>query len=297
MSSRRLGLLLALPVMVGLSITACGTEDDAAPSGPPQGGSSPTAGSGGKAEEAGNGGTAASAGASAEGGMGGYVEPSAGGAGADSAGGTGGESAGGEGPGTAGDGNWAGEGGEGGASGASGPVACHTILSGFDSDPGEAMGKYLTPETGPVQSSTVEWSSSDGVAAAGVGKLSATFGAAGEQAQLGLYFNHASWTCQKKMHAMVKLVSAVDLSHVKGITLNINSANWTRYSSQFTSTTTWTIGTWYAIELPFATANYMDPANTLPDFNDVQAIGVMVQTKSDVTPVATTLYVDDVWIE
>jgi len=163
------------------------------------------------------------------------------------------------------------------------------------------MGKYVTPEApavSPVQSSTVEWvSTAEGVAAPGAGKLNATFGAAGEQAQLSLYFTHAVWTCQTKMHAKVKLVSAVDLSHVSGITLNINSGNWTRYSSQFTGISGWAMDTSYSIELPFATANYQSPANTLPDFNDVQAIGVMVQTKSDVTPVPTTLYVDDVWVE
>lgn len=284
MSFRRLGLLLALPTMVGLSLAACGTEDDAAP-GPSPGGSGPTAGNGGTDETGGTGGNGASGG-NPEGGMGGSDEPGLGGAGGDSAGGAGGDSAGGSG------GDAAGAGGEGGAA----PVGCHTILQAFDSDPAGAMGTYLTPETGPVQSSTVVWNSNEGVTLKGAGQLNATFGASGEQAQLSLYFTNAVWTCTTKMHAKVKLV-ATALNHVNGVTLNINTANWTRYSSKFTSTATWTTDTWYSIELPFASADYMDPANTLPDFNNIQAIGVMIQTKSDVTPIPTTLYVDDVWVE
>ncbi|HEX2673751.1 MAG TPA: hypothetical protein VHM25_22890 [Polyangiaceae bacterium] len=293
MSFRRLSLLLALPTVVGLSLAACGTEDDAA-SGPPSGGSGPTAGSGGSEETGGGtGGNGASGGTNPEGGMGGSDEPGPGGAGGDSAGGAGagGDSAGGAG------GDSPGAGGEGGAPG---PVVCHNILQAFDTNPGGSMGKYLTPSTGPVQSSTVEWSSTEGVIAAGAGKLNATFGALGEQAQLSIYFPAGTqWpTCNTKMHAKVKIISAVDLSHLNGIALNINSGTGSRYSSQFVSTATWMMDTWYELELPFATANYQNPANTLPDFTDVNSMGVMLQTKSAGNPpVATTLYVDDVWVE
>ena len=294
MSFRRLGLLLALPTMVGLSLAACGTEDDAASG--PSGGNGQTAGSGGTDETGGTdtGGNGASGGTNPEGGMGGREEPGPGGAGGDSAGGAGGDSAGGAGGDSA-----SGAGGEGGAPG---PVACHNILQAFDTDPGGSMGKYLTPSTGPVQSSTVEWDSTQGVVAVGAGKLNATFGAFSEQAQLSIYFPAAThWpTCNTKMHAKVKLFSAVDLSHVNGVSLSINSGNATsgRYSSQFVSTATWMMDTWYELELPFATASYQNPANTLPDFNDVNSMGVMIHTKTaGTTPVLTTLYVDDVWVE
>ena len=164
------------------------------------------------------------------------------------------------------------------------------------------MGRYVTPSTGPVQSSTVEWNSTEGVIAMGSGKLTATFGALSEQAQLSIYFpTGTKWTtCNTKMHAKVKVHSAVDLSHLNGISLSINSGNATsgRYSSQLVSTTTWLMDTWYELELPFATANYQNPANTLPDFNDVNSMGVMLQTKSAGNPpVPTTLYVDDIWVE
>ena len=294
MSFRRLSLLLALPTVVGLSLAACGTEDDAAP-GPSSGGSGPTAGNGGSDETGGTGGNGASGGTEPAGGMGGSDEPGPGpgGAGGDSAGGAGGDSAGGAG------GDGPGAGGEGGAA----PVVCHNILQAFDTDPGGSMGKYLTPSTGPVQSSTVEWNSDEGVIAKGAGKLNATFGALSEQAQLSIYFpSGTKWaTCNTKMHAKVKVLSTgADLSYLNGISLSINSGNATsgRYSSQFVSTATWMMDTWYELELPFATANYQNPANTLPDFNDVNSMGVMLQTKSTgTTPVPTTLYVDDVWVE
>src|SRR6478609_4893014 len=163
MSFHRLGFLLTLPTVVGLSLAACGTEDDAAP--PPATGG--TGASGGSEENGGTGetgGTGATGGMmNPEGGMGGHVEPGQAGAGGDSAGGAAG--AGGDGPGSAGDGN-AGAGGEGGQA----PVACHTILANFDTDPGGAMGTYLTPDGAPVQSSTVAWSSTEGVLAKGAGK-------------------------------------------------------------------------------------------------------------------------------
>ena len=298
MSYRRLGFLLALPTVAGLSLLACGTEDDAAPGPSPTAGSGPTGGTAGSGGGAGNGGTGAEAGMDAQGGMAG--EPGPGGAGGSAGDGLGGAAGDGLG-GAAGDGNIAGAGGEGGAlppvPTCTGPVE----LANFTTDPGGAMGRYVTPATGPVQQSVVSWSSTEGVAALGAGKLLATFGAYSEQAQLSLYYNHAKWLCQTKLRAKVMMISATDLSHINGVSLGINSGNsttGTRYSSQFTSTTTWMMNTWYTIELPFATAGYKDPPNTLPDFTDVTGIGVMMQTKSTGTlPVETTLYVDDVWLE
>jgi hypothetical protein len=303
MSLRRLGLLLALPTVVGISLSACGTEDDAAPG--PVGGSA-TAGAGPTGGSSGNGGTAAVGGMDAEGGMAGS-EPGPGpGAGAGGDGGSAGDAAGGAGgdrSGSAGDGNAAGAGGEGGQV----PIACHTDLFKFDTDPGGSMDKYLTPATPtagpvpPVQSSTVEWSSTEGVAAPGAGRLNATFGALGEQAQLSLYTPPGTWACRTKLHAKVKLQSATDLSAINGIAFTINSGpydNTGRYSSQFTSTSSFALDTWYAIELPFATANYQNPASTLPEFTDVRSIGIMVQTKTaGTTPTPVTLFVDDIWVE
>jgi hypothetical protein len=300
MSLRRLGLLVALPTVVGLSLTACGTEDDAAP-GPPAGGSGATAGAGtaGEGATAGNGGTGAVAGGSGASGSAGEAGEGPGGAGGeagDTAGGAGGEA----GDGSAGDGNFAGAGGEGGQA----PVVpqCPKVIFNLDADPGGSMGKYLTPATGPVQSSTVEWSSTDGIGASGAGKLNATFGAFGEQAQLSLYLAaNTVWTCTTKLHAKVKLQSATDLSAINGIAFSINSGPYDstgRYASQFTSTSTYAVDTWYSIELPFATAGYQSPPNTPPLFTDVRGIGIMVQTKSTgTTPTPVTLFVDDVWVE
>lgn len=296
MSFRRLGLLFALPTVVGLSLAACGTEDDAAPG--PSGGSGTTAGSGGTGANGGTGGTGAEAGTvTPEGGTAGEPGP---GPGPGGAGGAGGDSAegglGGDGPGIAGDGNTAGAGGEGGQTP---PVACNVVIQNFNTDPGGAMGKYLTPDTGPVQSSTVEWSSTEGVAAPGAGKLNATFGALSEQAQLSLYPSLAL-PCVTKLHAKVKLLSATDLSQINGLNFSINSGSGTatRYAAQFTGTGTWAMDTWYAVELPFATANYQNPSNTLPDFTHVTGIGFQLQTKATgTTPVPVTMYVDDVWVE
>ena len=291
MSLRRLGLLLAVPTVVGLSLSACGTEDDAAP---PMGGSGPVAGAGGTGETGGTGATGAEAGEGAEGGTAGS-EHGPGGAGG-SAGDTAG--AGGDGPGIAGDGNIAGSGGEGGQV----ALPCHLDLFNFNADPAGAMGKYLTPSAGPVQSSTVEWSSTDGVGTPpGAGKLNATFGALNEQAQLSLYVPAAPWACTTKLHAKIKIQSATDLSAINGVSFSINSGpydNTGRYSAQFTSTSTFALDTWYSIELPFATASYQQPANTLPDFNDVRGVGVQLQTKTTGTvPTPVTLFVDDVWVE
>ena len=295
MSLRRLGLLLALPTMVGLSVAACGTEDDAAPG--PSGGTGATAGEGGKGGAAASGGLGAEAGMTAEGGMGGSDPgpgpgPGAGGAAGDAAGGMGGD-----GPGNAGSNN-AGAGGEGGQV----VQPCHTDLVNFTTDPGTSIGKYLTPDTGPVQSSTVEWSSTEGAAAAGAGKLNATFGAFGEQAQLSMYLAKTTWTCTTKLHAKVKIQSTTDLTGLSGINFSINSGPYDstgRYSSQFISTASFALDTWYAIELPFATASFQNPANTLPDFTDVRSVGVMLQANktTGTTPTPVTLYVDDVWVE
>ncbi|HYP75193.1 MAG TPA: hypothetical protein VER12_04545 [Polyangiaceae bacterium] len=284
--------------MVGLSLAACGTEDDAAPG--PSGGTGANAGEGANGGAAANGGSGAVGGMAAEGGMAGS-EPGPGpGPGPGGAGGSGGDGAsgeGGDGPGSGGDGNLAGAGGEGGQA----PLACHTDLFNFTTDPAGSMGKYLTPDTGPVQSSTVEWSSLEGAAAPGAGKLNATFGAAGEQAQLSLYLPKTTWTCTTKLHAKIKIQSATDLSAINGVSLSINSGPYDstgRYSSQFTSTSSFVPDTWYAIELPFATAGYQSPVNTLPDFTDVRSVGVMLQTKATgTTPTPVTLYVDDVWVE
>jgi hypothetical protein len=299
MSFRRLGLLLALPTVVGLSLAACGTEDDAAPGPSPSGGSSPMGGTGGTEEEGGGtGGSSASGGTNAGGGMGGSDEPGPGGAGGDSAGGAGGDAAGGDA--NAGAGNSPGAGGEGGAPG---PVACHVIIQAFDTDPGGAMGKYTTPSTGPVASTTFEWSSTEGVTSAGAGKLNAAFGAFDEKAQLSLYLpNPTQWTtCKTKLHAKIKLVSATGLDHVKGVNLNINSGDHngtSRYSLKFTSNTGWAMDTWYPIEFAFANPDYANPTGTLPDFTDVVSLGVMVESKTvGVTPAPTTMYVDDVWVE
>lgn len=298
MSFRRLGLLLALPTAVGLSLAACGTEDDAAP-GLSEGGSKPTAGSGGTNETGGTGGSGATGGSmNTEGGMGGTDEPGPGGAGGDSAGGAGNAAgAGGDGPSAAGAGNSPGAGGEGGAPG---PSACHTVIANFDTDPGN-IGRFVDPNTGPVTSSSVEWTSAEGDPVAGAGKLNATFGAFSEKAQLSLYLPVGThWTCTTKLHARVKLVAASNIAHINGINFTINTGDNTatrRYALQFTSTTGWTMGMWYSIELPFATAQ-QNPANTPPDFNDVNTIGVMALAKSDgLTPVTTTLYVDDIWVE
>jgi hypothetical protein len=305
MALRRLGLLLALPTVLGLSLTACGTEDDAAPGPSPAGGSGAAAGTAGSGN-AGNGGTGAVAGIDGEGGTGG--DPGPGGAGAGAGGSAGEGGAGGDGPGIAGDGNVAGEGGEGGQA----PLPCHMDLFKFDTNPGVApsgaMDEYLTPASptppappAPVQSSTVEWSSTEGVAAAGSGRLNATFGALNEQAQLSLYTPAGAWTCRTKLHAKVKFQSATDLTAINGVLLTINSGpydNTGRYSNHFTSTSTFALDTWYAIEMPFATASYQSPANTLPDFTDVRSIGIMVQTKTTgATPTPLTLFVDDIWVE
>lgn len=133
----------------------------------------------------------------------------------------------------------------------------------------------------------------------GAAKLLAKFSAAGEQAQLSLYFTpHASWDCRTKVRAKVKLVSVAGLGYVNGLAMSINSGT-SSYSAQFTSTTGWSMDTWYTVELPFATASYQNPAATLPVFTDVASIGIMVQIKSaaGTVPVETTLYVDDVWLE
>jgi hypothetical protein len=303
MSYRRLGLLLALPTVIGFSLSACGTEDDAAPGPGPVAGSGPSGGTAGSSETAGGGGkagTGAEAGVDAQGGMAGS-ESGPGGAGGSAGDGLGGAAGDGN---IAGDGNVAGAGGEGGEGSTQPPLPTCTgpvELVNFNTDPAGAMGKYLTPATGPVQQSVVSWNATEGVTAPGAGKLLATFGAYSEQAQLSLYFNHAKWLCQTKLRAKVKLISATDLSHINGIGFGINSGNSTtgnHYSQQFTSTTTWAMDTWYMVELPFATAGYKDPAGTLPDFTDVVGIGIQVQTKSTGTlPVETTLYVDDVWLE
>ena len=243
MSLRRLSLLLALPTVVGISLSACGTEDDAAPG--PSGGSGTTAGSGGTGATAGAGAIAGKGGGmDSEGGEGGN-EPGTGGAngeggdGGDGAGGAGGDGAGGAGGDSAG-----GAGGEGGQA----PVACHADLFKFDTDPGTgAMKTYLTPATGPVQNSTVSWDSSEGATTPGAGKLIATFGALGEQAQLSVYPARGPIACRNKLHAMVKLVSATDLSAINGVSLSINSGPFDatgRYSSQFTSTSSWVVNPW-----------------------------------------------------
>jgi len=208
------------------------------------------------------------------------------GAGGDRAGGAGGASA------SAGDGNIAGQGGQ----APVGPCSAPVQLANFDTDPGGTMGRYVTPSSGPVNGSVVSWSSTEGVTALGAGKLLATFGVAGEQAQLSLYFTHANWDCKTKLHAQVKLTSATGLSHIKGMSLSINSGS-ASYSAQFTTATDWAMDTWYPIELPFLTASYQDPASTLPVFTDVTSIGIEMLTKSAATAVETTMYVDDVWVE
>src|SRR6478752_44860 len=172
MSLRRLGLLLALPTMVGLSLAACGTEDDAAPGPGPSGGSGATAGSGGSGETGGTSGSGATGGNLPEAGMGGEPDPGPGGAGGDSSGGAGGDSAAGTGgdsaAGAGGDGNYAGSGGEGGE----GVAPCHVVIQNFTTNPGGGMGLYVGNQTGPVKDeSKVEYSSTEGAAAAGSGKL------------------------------------------------------------------------------------------------------------------------------
>jgi hypothetical protein len=302
MSLRRLGLLV-LPTLVGLSLSACGTEDDAAP-GPPSGGSGATAGAGGSGN-GGNGGTGAVAGLDGEGGMGGDSDPGpgpgpggAGGSAGDWAGGAGGE--GGSDPGGAGEGGIGGEGGQ-------APVTCHTDLFKFDAD--GSMDIYLQPTKPaappyqPVHDSTFGWSATEGVAAPGAGRLDATFGTLGEKAQLSLYLPaNTAFVCQTKLHAKVKLQSATnDLSAINGISFSISSGPWGgtgRYSNQFTSTTNFELDTWYSIELPFATAGFQSPDNTLPLFTDVRGLGVMVETKTTgAAPTPVTLFVDDVWVE
>jgi|GEM_PF-1568015 len=306
MTLRRLGLLLALPTVVGLSLSACGTEDDAAPG--PSGGTGATAGSGGAGANGGTGATGAEAGTdnNGEGGTAGEPGPGPGpgdaGSGGDSAGGAGGEggdigSAGATSGGGGTGGSSGGTGGSGGGTAGTGG-ACNAIIQAFNTDPGGAMGRYVTPETGPVQSSTVEWSSTEGVTAPGAGKLNATFGALGEQAQLSLYPS-AVLPCVTKLHAKVKLVGA-DLTAINALSVSINSGSGTdtRYAAQQHLTASWVSDTWYAVELPFATAGYQNPVNTLPDFAHVTGLGFMVQTKTTGTvPVPVTLYVDDVWVE
>jgi hypothetical protein len=300
MSLRRLGLLLALPTVVGLSLAACGTEDDAAPP-PPSGGSGTTAGTGGTAGSSGGGkgGTGAEAGMinPEEGGMGGQSGPgpSEGGSGGDTAaqGGAGGDGP----PPNAGDGNTAaGAGGEGGQA----PVACRTDLQSFTTNPGGAMGIYLGPaagqpgaQTGPVTTSTVVYNSTEGATAAGSGQLNANFSAFGDYAQLGLFYSNTSWTCHSKLHAMVKLVtSATDLSYIAGIEFSLSSNNYAIYTPQLNSTAGFPLNTWKPIVLDFSTAT---PA---PKFSDVSGIGIQLKTvTSGTTPVTTTMYVDDVWVE
>ncbi|HYQ05165.1 MAG TPA: hypothetical protein VER96_41095 [Polyangiaceae bacterium] len=298
MSFHRLGFLLALPTVVGLSLAACGTEDDAAPP-PASGGTGATGGSdetGGTGEI---GGTDATGGTNPGGGTGGHIEPGQAGAGGDSAGGAAG--AGGDGPANAGTGNSTGEGGEGGGAPVV-PQPCHVILANFDTDPGGSMGKYVNPNTGDNATSTVVWTDAEGVTMTGAGQLNANFGAFGDKAQLSIYFpSGTQWTtCKTKLHAKVKLHSTTDIGHVNGVNMNINSGKTTtsHYSLKFTSTTSWTMDTWYPVEFAFASPDYADPAGTLPDFTDVNSIGVMVEAKTvGITPVPVTMYVDDIWLE
>lgn len=294
MSLRRLGLLLALPTMVGLSLAACGTEDDAAPGPGPSGGSGATAGSGGSGETGGTSGSGATGGNLPEAGVGGEPGPGPGGAGGDSSAGAGGDSAAGAGgdsaAGAGGDGNYAGSGGEGGE----GVAPCHVVIQNFSSDPGAGMGLYIGSQTGPVKDdSSVTYSSTEGAAATGSGKLFAKLSAYGQFAQLGLFLpSNTVWTCKSKLHAMVKLQSATDLTHLTGIEFSLSSNNYAIYTPQLNSTTGFAMNTWTPIVLNFATAT---PA---PKFDSVSGIGFQLKTVAAGTvPVDTTLFVDDVWLE
>ncbi|MEI9941510.1 MAG: hypothetical protein WDO69_30185 [Pseudomonadota bacterium] len=303
MSLRRLSLLLALPTLVGISLSACGTEDDSAPG--PAGGSGATAGSAGNPETAGKGGSGAEAGTDAEGGMAGS-EPGPGGsggsAGEPSDAGSGGEAGsltgGTGGKGGGGTGGTAGTGGKGGAGGASGTAgtgggACHTDIQNFNTDPAGGMGRYLADTaTGSVTNSTVVYSSLQGAAAPGSGQLNATFGAYGDAVQLGLFLNGKVWTCTTKLHAMVKLVATPDLSHIAGINFSVSSNNYGTYSAKMVSTTGFALDTWTPIALDLTTVT------PVPKFTDISGIGFqLVAVSSGPTPVTTTMYVDDVWVE
>jgi len=287
MSFRRLGLLLAVPTVVGLSLSACGTEDDAAP-GPGAAGSGVAGGNGGTGAAAGHGGTGAVGGMDyAEGGMAG-METGPGGSGGDGLGG-----AGGDGPAAAGDGNTAaGAGGEAGA----GTLGCRQNLQNFTTNPGGGIGLYIgdPAQTTPVKDSTVVWNSTQGSAAQGAGQLNATFGAYSEYAQIGVYLSPPlnSWTCTKKLHAMVKLVSATDLSHLLAVHLSVSSDNYGIYTAVDVPIAGFVLNTWKAIELNLATAE------TPPKFTAINGVGIQLKTVAVGTlPVATTMYVDDLWVE
>jgi len=168
------------------------------------------------------------------------------------------------------------------------------VIQNFSSDPGAGMGLYIGSQTGPVKDdSSVTYSSTEGAAATGSGKLFAKLSAYGQFAQLGLFLpSNTVWTCKSKLHAMVKLQSATDLTHLTGIEFSLSSNNYAIYTPQLNSTTGFAMNTWTPIVLNFATAT---PA---PKFDSVSGIGFQLKTVAAGTvPVDTTLFVDDVWLE
>jgi len=316
-SFRRSRYLLALPVVVGIFVSACGDSDGVVgntagagggakagagggggKAGASSGGASGASGKGGMSATAGSDATAGKAGSDATAGAG-NTTSGGGGSGGGSGGGLGDAGAGGVGMageagmvGTAGVMEVAGAAGAAGAAGGSTGPTCPTapVLYDFASNVTGWSGSVLTSGFGASDgTSVVVQSTTDGHAALGALQDTIAFTATGPVSITSVTLTpHVDWTCFTKIHAWVKVVAAssADFDKLSAIQLFLNTgaANDFKGGGGYTDfTVNMRDGAWREFVLTL-------PAEKV----DVGKIGILFQATAAVN---VTLSIDDVTLE
>ncbi len=291
-------------------------------------GGAPVGGAGGP----GQGGGAGSAGAGAGGtGLGGHIGTGgtgAGGAGSGGVNGTGGSGAGGTGGsgtggvigtggksgtgGTSGTGGMIGAGGKlgtGGMTGAGGVTGaggspCVTSFAGrllYSFDPGAGTQGWIPASAPAISGETAIQTLGDGHVCPGALLKTNPFTAYGQLGEAGVGTGTLDLTGRTALHAWIKVpvpaAGQLGYSVLSGVTLLIQSGNFTTFDNQFYGIATFSDGNWHELVLSFATAS---PPITLNNVNGIDVSLATVATQpagAGATPGTIVFLIDDVWVE
>jgi len=149
--------------------------------------------------------------------------------------------------------------------------------------------------------SSTEWSAGEGHACPGAVALTANFTVYGAAERVMALVNfNANWAEPKayaRLHAWIKVAipSTGTLDHLDGILLATNTNNYMAFQGAAVAASTFADGEWHEIVRDLVPGPTYVPASI--NQVGVQVIGKGVPPVSSSAPVATTVYVDDLWLE
>lgn len=154
----------------------------------------------------------------------------------------------------------------------------------------------------PVADTVVQRNATEGFSCPGSLEMRVPFTAYGTQSDAQINFSPVqNWVGYTRLHARVKFVmpSTGNLNHINGVQFAVNSNNYMNYDGKFTAASVFADFAWHDIELDLTLGAAAPP----PQLDSMIQIQVQIQTQmmapamGPTAPVATTILVDDVWIQ